>query len=324
MLLLSIISLQFGTALAGTLLAASGVIGIAFLRNAVSSVLLWGVTRPKVRRYTSTQWRYAALLGLVTAGMNVSFYAAAERIPMGIVVAIDFLGPITVALVRSRRRRHLPAPILALMGIALLTPIGGISPGQLAGMSFAVCAAMGWGLYIILTARTSQLFGEASGLTLATTFGTLALLPLLFFTDLGTLSDPSVLLLGAVVALLSTTVPFLLEFAVLRRMPERTFGILVSVEPAVAALIGLVVLHQSLDGMAWAAIVLIVCAGVVTATEVPDGISPAADQIAHSPDRTAADFLPPLCGPGQSGIAPAATCANAVESHTAMTKRGQR
>jgi inner membrane transporter RhtA len=267
MLLLSIVSLQSGTALAKSLLTATGVVGIVFLRNAVASAVLWLTTRPSVRGYSRTHWQYAALLGVVTAGMNLAFYAAAARIPMGVAVAIDFLGPITVAVVKSRQRRQLVAPVLACMGIALLAPLGDVSAHHLPGIGFALCAAAGWGLYIILTARTSRLFGQTAGLTLATTFGSVALLPLLFFTDLSTLGKPSVLMLGALVSVASTAVPFALEFAVLRRMTERTFGILVSAEPVVAALIGLIALHQSLTGWEWAAVGVIVTAGVIAAGE---------------------------------------------------------
>jgi inner membrane transporter RhtA len=274
LVLLSMTTLQFGTAFAKMLMATAGVLGITFLRNVFSALVLWAVTRPDVSRYSARQWKSAAMLGVVTACMNVAFYAAVARIPIALATAIDFLGPITVAVVKSRRRSQLLWPALAYAGVLLLTPIGHVSSLDPLGIAYALCAAVGWGLYIVLTARTSQLFGQAAGLTLATSFGALTVLPLLFFVDLGGLTSPLTLLLSLGVAVLSTTIPFSLDFLVLRKMSERVFGVLLSIEPAISALIGLALMGEALGVGEWVAIVVVICAAAGAAWEEPPAETP--------------------------------------------------
>lgn len=270
LVLLSITTLQLGTALAKTLMASVGVLGVTLLRSVFSALVLWSVTRPGVLRYTARQWRTAAMLGVITAGMNLAFYAAVVRIPIALATAIEFLGPITVAVVKSRHRSQLLCAAMAYTGVLLLTPIGHVSSLDMVGVLCAVCAAVGWGLYVVFTARTSALFGQAAGLTLATSVSALTLLPLLFFADLGGLAEPSALLLGLAVALLSATIPFSLDFLVLRRMSESAFGILLSVEPAISALIGLALLGEALGGRDWTAIALVTFAAACAAWKGAD------------------------------------------------------
>lgn len=260
LVLMSSLSLQFGTALAKTMFAAVGVIGVVVMRTVFSGFVLWVVTRPKVRRYSARQWRYAVLLGLTSCGMFLAFYAATARIPIGVAVAIEFLGPITVAVVGVRRAVHLVWPLLGYGGVLLLTPLHGL--GQLDGLGvlFALFAAGGWAAYIVLMARTSDGFAGADGLALAMVCSAVAALPLLFFSDLSGFDDPTLLLQGLVVALLAVVVPFWLEFLVLRRMSQRVFGVLLSGEPALAAIIGLVALGEVLSTVEWLAIGLVVAA----------------------------------------------------------------
>jgi inner membrane transporter RhtA len=258
------LSIQLGTALATGLFAVAGVIGVAFMRNAFSSVALAVATRidlRSLRGLTAAHWRWAATLGVTTMAMNLALYAAAARIPLGVAMAIDFLGPITVAVLGTRKPLHLVWPALAYGGVVLLTPLAGVTSLDPLGILLALAAACGWGAYIVMTARTSTLFGSTTGLTLSTAFGALFALPLLLFSHPSGLLVPSVLLLGLVVALLSTAVPFSIEFAVLRRATPRMVGVLLSAEPAVATLIGLVVLGQQVGAAGWIAILLVSVAG---------------------------------------------------------------
>jgi len=262
LVLVSSLSLQLGTALAKTMFAVVGVVGVVVMRTVFSALVLWVVTRPKVRAYSARQWRYAVLLGLTSCGMFLAFYAAAERIPIGVAVAIEFLGPITVAVVGVRRAGHLVWPMLAYGGVLLLSPLHGLGHLDGAGVVFALLAACGWAAYIVLMARTSGGFAGADGLALAMVCSAVATLPLLFFAGPTGFGDGSLLPRGFVVALLSVAVPFWLEFLVLRSMSQRVFGVLLSGEPALAAVVGLVALGEVLSGVEWLAIGLVTAASV--------------------------------------------------------------
>jgi|SRR5438067_553618 len=271
LLLGSILSIQLGNALATTLFRRAGVVDVVLMRAGFAALVLWLVAHPRLTRYSSRHWRYAALLGVVTVAMNLAFYSATARIPLGVAMAVDFLGPVTVAVAGSRRPRELIWPVLAYGGVLLLTPLSGLSSLDPLGLIFALCAAVGWASYVVLTARTSEMFDGTAGLTLATTFGTLALIPLALTRGRMPV-DGQLIAAGFVVAMLSTALPFALEFVVLRRMAKRMFGVLLSAEPAVAALIGLIVLKQTLATHEWIAILLVSVAAIgVTVTPRPAG-----------------------------------------------------
>lgn len=159
MLLVSMVSIQLGTALATTLFAAAGVLGVVLMRNAFSALALTVVSRPALRGRPLSHWLWAAALGVVTMAMNLAFYASTARIPLGVAVAVDFLGPITVAVIGIRRPIQLVWPVLAYTGIALLTPLADITSLDPVGLLLALTAACGWGAYILMTARTGALFG---------------------------------------------------------------------------------------------------------------------------------------------------------------------
>jgi inner membrane transporter RhtA len=243
----------------------SGAEGMVWLRTIDTTVL---VARPRVRTYSARHWAYAAPLGLVTAGMNLSFFASAARIPLAVAVAIEFLRPITVAVAGYRRGPHLAWPIAAYAGVLLLTPVGGLSTVDGAGVALALLAAACWGAYVVLTARTSAIFANTAGLTLATTVGAVVLTPIGLLTRASAMLNPTVLLAGFAVSILSTAIPFTVEFAVLRRLPQQVFGVLISAEPAVAALIAWLTLGENPTGIEWAAIMLIsaASAGAVLTT----------------------------------------------------------
>jgi inner membrane transporter RhtA len=255
----SIVSVQSGAAAATTLFVHVGPAGAVLLRTLFAALALIAVWRPKLRGHSRREWRLVAGLGIALAGMNLTFYAGLDRIPLGIAVTFEFVGPLGVAIVGSRRPADLAWVALAAAGIALLAPGVGGSLDAL-GVAFAVLAGAFWAAYILLTARVGRAFERGDGLALAMSISTLALIPGGIVGGGGNLLDPGVLAVGIAVAVLSSAIPYSLELEALRRLPESTFGVLMSLEPAVAALAGLAFLGQSLSAREVAAIGLVVVA----------------------------------------------------------------
>jgi inner membrane transporter RhtA len=192
--------------------------------------------------------------------MNLSFYEALNRIPLGVVVTIEFLGPLTVALLGSRRWHHSLWALLAAGGVALLTEGGGKL--SVVGVGFALSAAACWACYIYLSAKVGERTSGGSGLAIAMAIGGLVVAPFGIAESGSALLHPSVLAAGLGIALLSSVVPYSLELEALRTIPPRLFGVLMSLEPAVGALCGLFVLGQSLRPAQWVAVCLVVLASV--------------------------------------------------------------
>jgi inner membrane transporter RhtA len=259
LVLCSIVSVQSGAAAATTLFDQIGPAGAVLLRTlfaAVALVILW---RPTLRGHTRPELRLVALLGAVLAAMNLSFYAALDRIPLGLAVTFEFVGPLGVAIAGSRRGADLAWAAFAAGGIALLSPGIGGSLDAL-GVAFALLAGAFWAAYILLTARVGRAFERGDGLALAMSFSSLLLLPGGIVGGGPDLLDPGLLGVGVAVALLSSAIPYSFELEALRRLPENTFGVLMSLEPGVAALVGLAFLGQALSGREVAAIALVVIA----------------------------------------------------------------
>jgi len=205
--------------------------------------------------------------------MNWAIYQSFARIPLGIAVTIEFLGPLTVAVLGSRRPRDLLWVGLAAVGVALL----GLSRGTLttAGVLFALVAALGWACYILLAARTGASWSGLSGLAVASLVGAVVLAVPAVLAGGRSLLDPRILLLGVAVGLLSSVLPYSLELIALRRMPPRVFGILMSLEPAAAALAALLLLGEYLTGWQWLAMACVVAASVgATRTSQPPVLPP--------------------------------------------------
>ena len=258
--LLSIVSVQLGAVLTKGLFGTVSPSGAVFLRSACGALLLLLLWRPRVRGQSRADRATVLAFGLVLAGMSLAFYAALARLPLGAAVTLSFAGPLGVALLGSRRALDLLWGGFAVAGIVLLGPLGGgLDPR---GVALALLAGSLWGAYIPLSARTGRAFPGGSGLALA--MGVAAALTAPFGLAAGgaRLLDPRVLLVGLGVAILSSALPFTLEMAALRRMPARTFGILLSLEPAVAALIGALVLGEGLAPRALLAIGLVILASV--------------------------------------------------------------
>jgi inner membrane transporter RhtA len=217
----------------------------------------------RVRR-PATGWRslgVAALFGLTLAAMNFAIYQSFARIPLGVAVTIEFLGPLGVAVAASRRLIDLGWVMLAAGGVALLTRGGGHV--TVIGVAFALVAAGCWAAYILLSAATGRRFSGSSGLTIAMAVAAVAITPVGIVAGGTATFRPQILAIGAGIGLLSSVIPYSLELEALRRMPPRVFGILMSLEPAVAALVGLILLGQLLTATEWIAVgcVMVACIG---------------------------------------------------------------
>ena len=259
MVLAAILSIQFGAAVATTLFDDLGAAGVSLLRLALAAVVLLAVWRPNPAAHAPADLRLAAVFGLVLGLMNLTFYEALDRIPLGIAVTVEFIGPLGVAVVASRRPLDGLWVVLAALGIVLLAdPAGGSVDGV--GLGFALAAGVLWFSYILLAARAGRRFTGGTGLALA--MAVAVLVPLVPGIAVGgaALLRPELVAAGLAVAVLSTVVPYTLETESLRRLPVGVFGVLMSLEPSIAALAGFVVLGQRLVARELVEIALVVAA----------------------------------------------------------------
>jgi inner membrane transporter RhtA len=259
LVLAAVTSVQFGAALAKTLFDEIGPGGTVFLRVLFGAIVLVLVWRPRLAGHEARELGLAVAFGLVLAGMNLAFYEALERIPLGVAVTFEFVGPLGVAVFGSRRPRDLLWVVLAAAGIALLSDFGGADLDDL-GVALALLAGAFWAAYILLSARVGQAFPGGAGLALAMVIAVVPLAPVGLADAGGELLVPWVLAIGAAVGVLSSAIPYALELEALRHLPVGVFGVLMSMEPAVAALAGLVVLGEELVARELAAILLVVAA----------------------------------------------------------------
>jgi inner membrane transporter RhtA len=259
-------SFQFGAALATHLFPVAGAVGATLLRLGLAAIVLLAVTRPKMRGWTKPQWRSVILYGVSLAGMNGFYYASLARLPLSAAVTIQFLGPLTLSAALSRRWRDGGWIVLALLGVLTLgladrhgSGGAGLDP---VGVVFALVSAAFWALYIVAGSKASEAVPGRSGVAVAMTAGALVLLP---FGALGAwhvAGRPGPMLLALGVALLASVVPYTLEFAAMRRAPRRVFGILLSLDPALATLAGWLLLGQHSSPVAIAAVAVVITASV--------------------------------------------------------------
>lgn len=265
LVLASIAAVQTGSAIARTVFDETGALGITLMRLAFAGALLVIVLRPRPWRWSRQARLAAVVLGLTMAAMNLSFYQALRTVPLGVAVTVEFLGPLTLALVQTRRLRDLVWAVLAGSGVALL----GLRDGgdiAVSGLLFAALAGTFWAGYIVASARVGRLLPGTEGLATALVVAAVVALPFGAAGVARVIDQPGVLGIGLLVALLSSLIPYGFELAALRRIPTRVFGVLMSIEPAAAALAGLVVLDQSLDGREIAALALVSLASVGVTT----------------------------------------------------------
>ena len=271
-----IVSVQLGAGLAIRLfheVPPAAVTGLRLWSAAIVLLIIGGrgakaaVTGLVTRR----AWRDAAVsvaFGVCLGAMNFVFYQAIARLPLGVAVTIEFLGPLAVAVAGSRRPLDLLWVALAGTGVVLLTG-GGTAHLSVPGVIFAGLAAVGWAGYIVLSAATGRRFPGSSGLVIAMLVAAVVVTPAALATANGSLRRPAVLATGAAVGLLSSAIPYGVELRALRRLPTRVFGIWMSLEPAVAALIGLALLGQHLTAAEWAAVGCVVAACIGAARSAP-------------------------------------------------------
>ncbi|MEE1651006.1 EamA family transporter [Brachybacterium sp. J144] len=265
----SCFSLQFGAALATQLFPAIGSFGTTTLRLGLAAIVLLVIVRPRPLRLNRSQWWSILAFGVVIGGMNGSFYAAIERIPLGTAVAIEFLGPLVVAAALSTRRMDYLWVLLAVGGVGLfgLESLLGAADLDPIGVLFALVAAVFWGLYVLTSAKVGQTVPGQDGLALGLAIGALTVLPLGAPGALTGLLDLRLLALAVGTAVLASVLPYTLELAALRRLPRHVFGILLSLEPVIALAAGLLLLGQQATPLRIAAALLVVAASAgVTVT----------------------------------------------------------
>jgi inner membrane transporter RhtA len=260
-------SVQGGASVAKSLFPSLGPPGVVFLRLLFGSIALWAIARPELRGRPWRELRLLVALGVVLVSMNVTFYESIDRVPLGIAVTVEFLGPLGVAVLGSRRRVDFVWVALAAAGVALLAEGGGDTSVHAAGLLLAALAGLFWALYILLSVPIGRLFPGASGLAPAMVLGAVLIAPWGIASAGGHLRDPQLLGAAVGVGLLSSALPWSLELEALRRLPTHVFGVVLSLEPAVAALAGFVFLHEHLRVRAWIAIGLVVLASAGAARE---------------------------------------------------------
>jgi len=260
LVLAGIVSVQLGAAIAKALFGEVSPTAMVWMRLATSAMVLMVIARPSFRGRSRTDWLTALSFGVALVVMNWAIYQSFARIPLGMAVTIEFLGPLTLAVLGSRRPRDFLWVLLAGGGVALL----GFSPAGLTvpGVLFALLAGAAWAGYILLSARTGRRWPGISGLAIASLVGAVVLAPPALIGSGGSLLDPRILALGVAVGLLSSVIPYSLELTALRRLTPQVFGILMSLEPAAAALAAIVLLGEFLAPLQWVALVCVVVASV--------------------------------------------------------------
>jgi inner membrane transporter RhtA len=270
MILTGIVAVQSGAGLADRLFSQIPPAAVTGLRLWTAAVAMLVLTGRGTRRSIGDLWKrrawadaiVAGTFGIVLGVMNFSIYQAFARIPLGVAVTVEFLGPLAVAVAGSRHLRDIGWVVLAAAGVLLLTQ-GGHGHLDLTGVLFAAVAAACWGAYIVLSSATGRRYPGPSGLAIAMVVAALVVTPPALIAGGSAMFRPGVAVIGVAIGLLSSVIPYWLELESLRRMPIRLFGVWMSAEPAVAALIGLVLLSQHLSLLEWVAIgcVTVACAG---------------------------------------------------------------
>ena len=261
MLFLAMASIHSGAAIAKSLFDQVSPFGMVSLRLGLGALVLVILFRPQWRHHSWREYRLLALLGLSMGVMNACLYHAIAYIPIGVAVTLEFVGPLGVALAHSRRGADWLWVMLAATGVVLLAPVGGASLHPI-GVLLALISGACWAAYIILSAKVGKVFPGSEGVAMAMTAGAIAILPFGIAAEGTNLLNPYVLMMGLLVAMLSSALPYSLEMAALRQLPVKVFGVLMSVEPAFASCIGLIILGEQLSLRMVVAMVLVSSASI--------------------------------------------------------------
>ncbi|GAB2830920.1 DMT family transporter [Actinocorallia aurea] len=286
LMLTSVLSLQAGAGVASALFPRIGPAATTALRLTLASLLLLALTRPALHRWDGHRLRSVLLLGLAMAGMNGLFYESIARIPLGVSVTVQFIGPLTLAVLLSRRTRDLLPVAMAVAGIVLLgvqhPPTGPLDP---VGLAFALAAGVFWALYVLAGSRMAATGEGAGGAAAGMGLAALITLPFGIMGAGSAMLDPGILAYALFVALLASAIPYAAEISALARLPKKTFSVLLALEPAAAALVGAFFLDQPLTVATVAAIVLVLAAATTSALFAgPPAAEPAPERSAAAPE----------------------------------------
>lgn len=263
LVVISIISVQIGAAFAKQLFEVAGTAGVVFIRTFLAAILFSAIWRPRVRGYSRKVYLYMLLYGAVITANMLLFYASISRIPLGVAVAIAFGGPLLVAVLGSRKLMDFVWVVVAAVGIVMLSPLTNVALDSV-GVLLALMTAGAWALYIIVTKRVGGLVEGHSMLALSMGVAALVALPFGGAGAAKVLTDPALVVMALFVALMSSAIPFSLEFTALKRLTPRVFGLLASIEPVAAAVIGFIVLHEALGVREVIGIGLVTIAAIAT------------------------------------------------------------
>ena len=260
-LIVALVILQISAGLAKTIMTPDNAVGLAFVRLTMGTALLWVVLRPPVATYTREQWTDAVFLGVVVSLFTYLAYVSITLMPLGLAVTVGFLGPLTDSLLSTRRAVDFLWPLLGFAGVYLLAPSTSNSDVTWQAIGVALAYALTWAFYILASARAGKSMRGLDGFTVASAFGALFLMPF-GIGEAAYFVETSQLLTMTVIVTLLITIPLGMEFLALKRIEPRVFGVLLSLEPAIAAVIGIVILSEYISLRSWAAIALVTAASI--------------------------------------------------------------
>ncbi|RNL51715.1 EamA family transporter [Pedobacter jejuensis] len=257
--ILSIVSVQGGAAIAKGIFPVIGAAATSSLRIVLSAIILILFNRPSLKNLTPQQWKTVSLYGITLGLMNLIFYKAIERIPLGLGVTLEFIGPLVLAISGSKKALDFLWVVLAAIGIAFIAPwkSNGV---DLIGVILALVAGIFWAAYIVLGGRISKIMDGGKAVTIGMMFASAVIIPFALADGILVNITPKIFMAGLALALLSSAIPFTLEMKALKKMPAKTFSILMSLEPAAGALSGLIFLNEYLSFYEWIAVVLVIIA----------------------------------------------------------------
>lgn len=255
--LLAIISVQGGAAIAKGMFPLLGATATVTLRIVLSAIILLLAYRPNFKQITAKQWKLVSLYGVSLGAMNLTFYLSLSRIPLGLAVTLEFIGPLILAISTSKKATDLIWALMAAAGISLIAPWSADSNIDLIGAGLSLIAGGFWALYIIIGGKASQAMDSGTAVSIGMLVASCVVLPFAFADARIFEATTKLLAMGVAIALLSSAIPFTLEMNALKHIPAKTFSILMSLEPAAAAICGLLFLHEYLSTYEWMAIALV-------------------------------------------------------------------